>query len=111
MSLAKQNKKFIEFSLCPIIVDNKSIQSKNFRYLYRFVQKARTLKADYIISGDFNELFDIRHPRALMSICNTLLDIPLEELKIIFKQNPLKLLRRIKKRGDNTILENGVKLI
>ncbi|TFG13950.1 MAG: hypothetical protein EU535_04095 [Promethearchaeota archaeon] len=111
ISLAKQNKKFIEFSLFPIIVDNKSIQSKNFRYLYRFIQKARTLKADYIISGDFNELFDIRHPRALMSICNTLLDIPLEELKKIFKENPRKLLRRIKKRRDNTILENGVKII
>ena len=111
ISLAKQNKKFIEFSLGPIIVDNKSIQSKNFRHLYRFIQKVRKLKADYIISGDFDELFDIRHPRALMSICNTLLDIPLEELKKIFKENPLKLLRRIKKKRDNKILENGVRII
>ncbi len=111
ISLAKQNKSFIEFSLSPIMVKNKSIQSKNFRLLYRFIQKVRNLKANYILSGDFNELFDIRHPRALISICYTLLDIPLAEVKRIFKENPVKLLKRINKRQDSTILENGVKLI
>lgn len=111
ISLAKQNNSFIEFSLSSIMVKNRSIQSKNFRYLYRFIHKVRNLKANYILSGDFNELFDIRHPRALISICYTLLDIPLAEIKRVFKENPVRLLKRIDKRQDNSILENGVKLI
>ena len=111
ISLAKQHKKFIEFSLFPIMVNNKSLQSKNFRYLYRYIQKVREFNADYIISGNFNELFDMRHPRALISICNTLLDIPLEEAKKVFEENPRKLLKRIQNRENNSILEDGVKLI
>lgn len=111
ISLAKQNKTFIEFSLNPIMVNNKSLQSKNFRILYRFIKKVREFKANYLICGDFDELFSIRHPRALISVCNTLLDIPLEEAKKIFKENPLKLLKRIQNRKDNTIKEKGVKLI
>ncbi len=111
ISLAKQNKSFIEFSLSSIMVKNRSIQSKNFRNLYRFIHKVRKLKGSYILSGDFNDLFDIRHPRALISICYTLLDIPLAELKSAFKENPLKLLKRIEKRQNSAILENGVKLI
>ena len=87
------------------------MQSKNFRNLYRIIHKVRKLKGSYILSGDFNELYDIRHPRALISICYTLLDIPLAELKRAFKENPLKLLKKIEKRQDSAILENGVKLI
>ena len=93
------------------MVKNKSIQSRNFRYLYRFIQKVRNLKANYIFSGDSNEIFDIRHPRALISICYTMFDIPLAEAKRIFKENPLLLLKRIQERQDSSILENGVKLI
>jgi RNase P/RNase MRP subunit p30 len=111
ISLAKQNNSFIELSLSSIMVKNRSIQSKNFRYLYRFIYKVRNLKANYILSGDFNELFDIRHPRALISICYTLLDIPLAEIKRAFKENPVRLLKKIEKRQNNAILENGVKLI
>jgi len=111
ISLAKQNNSFIEFSLSSIMVKNRSIQSKNFRFLYRFIHKVRNLKANYILSGDFNELFDIRHPRALISICYTLLDIPLAEIKRAFKENPVRLLKRIEKRQNDAILENGVKLI
>lgn len=111
ISLAKQNNSFIEFSLSPIMVNNRSIQSKNFRNLYRYIHKVRNLKANYILSGDFNEIFDIRHPRALISICYTLLDIPLSEVKRVFKENPLRLLKRIEKRQDRSILENGVRLI
>jgi len=111
ISLAKQNNSFIEFSLSPIMVNNRSTQSKNFRNLYRFIHKTRNLKANYILSGDFNELYDIRHPRALISICYTLLDIPLAELKSVFKKNPALLLKRIEKRQDSSIIENGVRII
>ncbi|MFX1599597.1 MAG: hypothetical protein ACFFB6_03280, partial [Promethearchaeota archaeon] len=40
ISLTKQNKSFLEFSLAPIMITNKAIQSKNFRNLYRFIQLA-----------------------------------------------------------------------
>jgi RNase P/RNase MRP subunit p30 len=111
ISLAKQNNSFIEFSLSSIMVKNRSIQSKNFRILYRYIYKVRNLKANYILSGDFNELFDIRHPRALISICYTLLDIPFAELKSVFKENPIKLLKKIERKQENNTLEKGVRLI
>ena len=111
ISLVKQKNSFIEFSLSSIMVKNRAMQSKNFRILYRFIHKVRNFKVNYILTGDFNDLFDIRHPRALISICNTLLDIPIAELKHVFKENPVMLLKGSEKKQDNTILEKGVRLI
>ena len=53
ISLTKQNNSFIEFSLAPIFVESKSIQSKNLRNLYRGVHLALNLKAnlDNFLSG------------------------------------------------------------
>jgi len=111
VSLIKQNGSFIEFSLSPLMIKNKSKQSKNFRSLYRALQLVMKLKPNCIISGNFKNLFDFRHPRALISICNTLLDIPLDEAKRFFKENPRKLLRRVHQKGDNNIFEEDVKII
>ena len=111
VSLIKQNGSFIEFSLSNLMIKDTSKQSKNFRSLYRALQLVKKLKPNCIISGNFKHLFDFRHPRALLSICNTLLDIPLDEAKMIFKENPRKLLRRVQKRRDNDIFEEDVKII
>lgn len=111
VSLIKQNGSFIEFSLSPLMIKNRSKQSKNFRSLYRALQLVMKLKPNCIISGNFKNLFDFRHPRALISICNTLLDIPLDEAKRIFKENPRKLLRRVHQKSDNDIFEDDVKII
>lgn len=111
VSLVKQNKSFIEFSLSHLMIKNKSKQSKNFRSLYRALQLVMKFKPNYIISGNFKNLFDFRHPRALISICNTLLDIPLDEAKKIFKDNPRKLIKRVQKRKNDDIFEEGVKKI
>ncbi|MHA1488603.1 MAG: RNase P subunit p30 family protein [Promethearchaeota archaeon] len=111
ISLVKQNKSFIEFSLAPIMINNKAYQSKNFRNLYRFLQLAMKLKVQYIISGNFDELYDFRNPRALISICYSLLGIPLIEAKKIFKVSPLTLLSRVQNRQNKKIIESGVKLI
>lgn len=110
ISLTKQNNSFLEFSLASILITNKVNQSKNFRNLYRFIHLALKNNAYCIISGNFDELYDLRHPRALMSICNSLLGIPLDKAKKIFMTNPILLLERIKKRYDGN-LELGVKLI
>ncbi|KKM07269.1 hypothetical protein LCGC14_1735580, partial [marine sediment metagenome] len=110
ISLTKQNKSFIEFSLAPIMETNQVLQSKNFRNLYRFMHLARKLKANYIISGNFVDLFDFRHPRALVSICYTLLGFPLDVAKKIFIKSPGILLERIQKRKDKNI-EPGVRII
>ncbi|MFX0038462.1 MAG: RNase P subunit p30 family protein [Promethearchaeota archaeon] len=110
ISLTRQNNSFLEFSLNSILITNKVNQSKNFRNLYRFIHLALKNNAYCIISGNFDELYDLRHPRALMSICNSLLGIPLDKAKKIFMTNPILLLERIKKRYDGN-LELGVKLI
>jgi RNase P/RNase MRP subunit p30 len=110
ISLTKQNDSFIEFSLAPIMVTNKTTQSKNFRNLYRFIHMAFEFKANCIISGNFNEIYDLRHPRALISICHSLLGIPLNNTKKIFGLNPIVLLERTKKKSK-TNLEPELKLI
>lgn len=96
ISLTKQNNTFIEFSLAPIMVNNKTIQSKNFRNLYKFTQLALRSKANYIISGNFMNLFDYRHPRALISICHSLLEIPLSIAKKAYITNPKMLVEKTK---------------
>jgi RNase P/RNase MRP subunit p30 len=111
ISLTKQNQSFIEFSLASIMVKNKSLQSKNLRNLYRGVHLANNLKANYIISGNFDDLYSIRHPRALISVCHTLLGISLLRAKNCFSKNVVSLLNRVQMRQDRNFIESGVKLI
>jgi RNase P/RNase MRP subunit p30 len=111
ISLVKQSGSYIEFSLAPIMVANKTIQSKNFRNLYRSIKLVRSLKANYIISGNFKNLFDYRHPRALISLCNSMLEIPLNEAKKVFRDNPLNLLKRVQSRLDSNNITSGVRII
>ena len=98
ISLTKQNNTFVEFSLASIMVNNKTIQSKNFRNLYKFTQLALRSKANYIISGNFMNLFDYRHPRALISICHSLLEIPISIAKKAYITNPKILIEKTKIR-------------
>ncbi|MBY8987401.1 MAG: hypothetical protein KGD61_03020 [Candidatus Lokiarchaeota archaeon] len=111
ISLTKQNNSFIEFSLGSIMVKNKAIQSKFLRSLYRALQLAMLLNANYIISGNFDDMFKLRHPRALVSISHTLLDMPLVNAKKAFSENVIALINRAKMRQDKNYIEPGVKLI
>jgi len=110
ISLTKQNNSFIEFSLAPIMARNKAVQSKNFRNLFKFTQLALKLKANYIISGNFTDSFDFRHPRALLSICNSLLGIPVNLAKNAYISNPKILIEKSMNQNDE-IIEPGVKLV
>jgi len=111
ISLTKQNQSFIEFSLASIMIKNKSLQSKNLRNLYRGVQLADKLNANYIISGNFDDLYSIRHPRALISVCHTLLGISMMRAKNCFSKNVVSLLNRVQMRQDRNFIESGVKII
>jgi RNase P/RNase MRP subunit p30 len=97
ISLTKQNNSFIEFSLAPIMESNKNNQSRNFRKLYKNIQLALKLKANYIISGNFKDIFDYRHPRALISVCHSLLGIPMNLVKEAYVRNPQILVEKSKK--------------
>ena len=110
ISLTKQNKSFVEFSLAPIMIKDRTSQSKNFRNLYKFIQLSLKLKANYLISGNFTDLFDYRHPRSLVSISNSLLGIPLNMAKKGYMDNPKRLIEKIKIPHDKNF-EQGVKLI
>ncbi len=111
ISLTKQNNSFIEFSLAPIMTRNQAVQSRYLRSLYRAVQLAIQLKVNYIVSGNFDDFFKLRHPRALMSVCHTLLGIPLLSAKKAFSKNVLNLIDRVQSRQDKNILESGVKIL
>ncbi len=111
LSLIKQNNSFIELSLASILNKNRGIQSKNFRLLYKSLELIRKHRIKYIISGNIHSTFDIRHPRGLASVCNTLLGLPLGEAKKVFITYPNLLINRVKNRIDKTIIEDGVRLI
>jgi len=111
ISLIKQNNSFIEFSLAPIMMKSKRIQSKNFRNLYRFTKLVLDLKPNYIISGNFSELYHFRNPRSLLSICHTLLGMSLNDAKKGFRDNVQLLLERVKHRVNKNIFQEGVKFI
>ena len=111
ISLSKQNNSFIEFSLGAIMVKNKAIQSRFLRRLYRALQLAMQLNANYIISGNFDDAYKLRHPRALVSISHTLLGIPLMNAKKAFSENVIALINRAQIRQDKNFIEPGVKLI
>jgi len=111
ISLTKQNDSFIEFSLEPIMVKNKAIQSRFLRSLYRALKLAQKLNANYIISGNFNNIYMLRHPRALVSISHTLLDVPLLNAKKAFSENVIALINRAKTRQDKNFIEPGVSMI
>ena len=68
-------------------------------------------KVNIIISGNFENPYDLRHPRSLISICYTLLEMPLIEAKRAFIKNPQLLLDRVKKRLDYNQIESGVRII
>ena len=111
ISLIKQNNSFIEFSLAPLMTKNKALQSKIFRTLYRFLNLAIKQRVNYIISGNFKEVFDLRHPRGLISLCHSLLGLSINEAKVGFSKNPDLLQKRIKNRLDVLVIEDGVNLI
>jgi RNase P/RNase MRP subunit p30 len=111
ISLTKQNNSFIEFSLAPIMTRNKALQSRFLRRIYRALQLAMQLNANYVISGNFHDLFKLRHPRALISLCHTLLDMPLLNAKKAFSENVFALINRAKMRQNNNFIEQGVKII
>lgn len=108
ISLIKQNNSFIEVSILKIMEENKSLQSKNFREIYRAIDLVRSLKGNLIISGGFYEPMHFRHPRSLISICHTLFGIPLVEAKKAFKDNIELALERPKRRNDKDLVEDGV---
>jgi len=111
ISLAKQNDTYIEFSLAPIMSKNRALQSKNFRLLYRFVQLLLRMKPNIIINGNFDILYDLRHPRNLSSVCHSLLGIPLDQAKNAFSKNVELLLSKVKARKENKSIQPGVRLI
>lgn len=111
VSLIKQNNSFIGISLVNIMEENKSLQSKNFREIYRTIELVRSLKGNLIINGNFTDLYEIRHPRSLVSICHTLLGMPLDQAKRAFKDNVNLLLQRVKNRNSLNYVEDGIKIL
>jgi len=111
LSLARQNHTFIEFTLNHIMSENVRFQSKISRMLYKSINMAKEAKVKYIISGNFIDIYNYRNPRALISILNTLIGIPMQNAKDAFSKNVISLIKRAQKRVNPHIIEKGVKLI
>ena len=111
ISLVKQNSSFIEISLVNIMEDNKSLQSKNFREIYKTIDLIRSLKGNLIISGNFADPYEFRHPRSLVSICHTLFGMSLAEAKKTFNSNVKLLLERARNRSNHSFIEEGIRIL
>lgn len=112
ISLVKQNESFLEFSLASLFIsERKTDQSKNFRNLYRNLNLARKSNVNFIISGYPQNVYMLRHPRNLISLCHTLLDLPLSKAKEAFSKSPEMLIRRVENRSNQKIIENGVRIV
>ncbi len=111
ISLSKQYNSFIEFSFNPMFTENKFAQSKNIHFIISAVNLALANKANYIISGNFSNIYDYRSPKVLLSFCQTLLDMPLPKAKLALRDNPEKLIEKIERRNDPNFIEEGVRLI
>lgn len=109
LSLAEQNNSFIEFCLDSIMIKKKSYQSKVFRSLYKVLSKG--INQTFIISGNFKDTYDLRHPRSLISIVHTLFGVPISKAKRTFSTHVVSLLKRVELRNDPLKFEDGVKLI
>jgi RNase P/RNase MRP subunit p30 len=111
ISLVKQNNSFIEISLVNIMEENKSLQSKSFREIFRTIDLMRSLKVNLIINGNFADPYEFRHPRSLVSICHTLFGMPLVEAKRAFKDNVKSLLERARNRNSFNYVEDGIRIL
>ena len=111
ISLIKQNNSFIEISLVNIMEGNKSLQSKNFREIYKTIDLVRSLKGNLIISGNFADPYEFRHPRSLVSICHTLFGMSLAEAKKTFNSNVKLLLERARNRSNHSFIEEGIRIL
>jgi RNase P/RNase MRP subunit p30 len=111
ISLINQNNKFIEFSLTHIMNNNRSFQSKVFRRLHRSIKIALQTNSKFIINGNFKNLYDLRNPRALVSISHTLIGISLLDAKNAFSRNVRYLLEKVEQRNNKNIFEEGVELL
>ena len=111
ISLTKQNGSLLEFSLSPIMVKNQQIQSKNFRNLYKAIHLAINNNALFILNGNFENTYHLRHPRGLISICHSLLDLPLNLANKSFSENVRILIKRVENRSNGSKLNTGIRII
>ena len=71
---------------------------------------ALKLKANFIISGNFLNMFDYRHPRTFISICYSLLGVPMSSAKSACLKNPKIIVDNKSMKNENK-LEPEVKII
>lgn len=109
VSLAKQYNTYIELCLKSVMIEKRSYQSKIFRSLFKLIHMG--IDGKLILSGDFKNLYDLRHPRSLISIVHTLFEMPLSKAKLAFSSNVLSLLEKVQLRTNPALYEDGVKLI
>ena len=111
LSLLNQHNKYLEVSLSPLLIENRSSQSRNFRIIYRTMEKILDSRVKYFFCGDPLNKFDLRNPRSFISICNSLLDIPIEKARMGFEKYPQELIDKKSSERKSEKLQNGVKLI
>ena len=111
LSLIKQNNSFIEFSLAPLFAKEKTKQSRYLRNLYRSLMMVRNKNLNYIISGNFDMMFNYRHPRGLISICHSLLGLSYSEAKKAFSLSPSLLIKRMYKDKRSELIEDDMSII
>ncbi len=110
LSLTRQFNTFLEFSLAPIMIESKYIQSKNFRLIYKSIQLSLKSKTSFIITGNFRQKYDCRHPKTLLSVSHTLLDLPYDIAKKCFSKNIELLLYKRSNPSENQLINSDYRI-
>lgn len=111
ISLIKQSKKYIEISLIDLFMQKTFERSRSFREIYKILRLANNKEHIFIYAGLESSIYYIKGPREIISILNSIFEIPLSKAKSILSTNPSGLIENIQNRTDVNFLEDGVRIV
>ncbi|MHA1871638.1 MAG: RNase P subunit p30 family protein [Promethearchaeota archaeon] len=111
LSLIRQNNKYIDISLYHTFSLNNFERSKYFREFSKIIHFLRKHPLIGLYSGIEDSYYYIRGPRAIISILNSIFELPLIKSKYLLRENPQTLLEKIEERTDRNFIMDGVRII
>ena len=111
ISLARQAKCTLMFSLTPVIENTHFKRTKLLRALYRLFLMAKPASVSYIQGMGTGNSYKMRGPREYIAILTGLLKIPEKHAKNIIGSNVENLVLRFIKRYYDLLIESDVEIV
>jgi len=111
VSLLKQSKKYVCFSLIGIFKQQGLLRSRNLREISKFLSLFKNKEYILIYGDDEDDNLFLRGPRELISVLNSIFDIPILKAKSFFRDNPLNLVNYVERKLSSNTIEEGLRII